>query len=86
MDCYLIKKQMKTIQLKKMSMKGNGPCENTMMGIRTSEGQVSTLATQSSLEVWKAVFAPQPLHCVSWLLECVYGAMTVICHSVALYN
>lgn len=56
---------MKTIQLKKMSMKGNGPCENTMMGIRTSEGQVSTLATQSSLEVWKAVFAPQPLHCVS---------------------
>lgn len=40
MDCYLIKKQMKTIQLNKVSMKGNSPCENTVIGITTSEGKI----------------------------------------------
>lgn len=40
MACYLIKMQMKTIQLNKMSMQGNDPCENTVTGIRISEGNI----------------------------------------------
>lgn len=31
---------MKTIQLNKMSMQGNDPCENTVTGIRISEGNI----------------------------------------------
>lgn len=40
MACYLIKMKMKTIQLNKISMQGNDPCENTLTGIRISEGNI----------------------------------------------
>lgn len=46
MDCYLTQKQVKTVQLNTMPMKGNGPCENAVTGIRTESDRqnVATVA------------------------------------------
>lgn len=56
MDCHLIKKQMKAIQLNKVSMEENGPCENTVTGIRMLEGQNLATVTQNFQGVWKGVY------------------------------